>query len=71
VWEEGSPERREVDRVGPALEQRAADALLERLYLVRERRLGNEQALGRARERTLVDYREQVFHLPQRHALSL
>jgi hypothetical protein len=52
---------------GQALQQRAAELVLEALDLLRQRGLGDEQPLGRARERAFVSDRHQVVQLPKVH----
>ena len=52
---------------GQTLEQRAAELPLERLDLLRQRRLGDQQLLGGARERAFVGDRQQVSQLAKVH----
>ena len=57
----------ESDASGETLQQRAAELPLEALDLLRERRLGDEQSFGGARERAFVGDREQVLQLSKVH----
>ena len=55
------------DRQIVKLQQRASELLLEALDLLRERRLGDEQLFGGARERAFVGDRLQVLQLSKVH----
>jgi hypothetical protein len=64
--------RGEPHRARQALQQQAARFLLKGLELMRQARLGDVQALGRAGEGALLHDRHQVLKLSQRcHALRL
>src|SRR4029450_12963130 len=64
------PRRRERERAMPALEQRHAERLLERLHLPRERRLREEQLLRRARERQKPAGRLEALQEIERRQLA-
>ena len=51
-----------------ALEQRPAELALERGDLLRERGLGDEQALGRRGERPLLDDGDEILELAEVHS---
>jgi hypothetical protein len=57
----------ESDAFGQALKQRPAELALQRLDLLRQGGLGDEQLLGRARERAFVRDREEVAQLAEVH----
>ena len=57
----------QLERAAAALEQQHADFLFELLNLPRERRLGDMQALGRAREVQLFSNSHEVAQVAQFH----
>jgi hypothetical protein len=64
VRQEGLAGRGQPDRAGQTLQELAADLLLERPYLLRERRLRHVHSQGRSGERALLHHREPVRHSP-------
>jgi len=54
-------QRRELDALADAVEQRRPQVVLERLDAAAQRRLGDEQALGRAAEGARFGDRDEVF----------
>jgi len=67
ISQEKAAVRRQLDVPAVANEQRAPDARLERLDLLRQRRRGDMQTLGRAPEVQLLGDRHEVTQLTQFH----
>ncbi len=67
VRPEGASHGRQAHTARHALQERAPHRPFEGLDLVGQRRLRDVQELGRARERRLLDDRQEVLHLPQAH----
>ncbi len=67
LGQERPPGLGQLHAVGQALQQRSAELTLQRADLLGERRLGDREPLGGARERPLFDDRQQVGDLAQIH----
>ena len=65
--QERAPGGRQRAPRGQALEQRAADLELEQPDLLRDRRRGDVQVMGRGAERAALGDRDQVLELPEVH----